>query len=191
MKITSLAVVLASVALALASASNPCQAGSVTYDFVEGAGAPNPGKIGATITFFSPPASATSGWITNDASSIEGITILDSGLFLDGFTGAFHPQPDQSIDAFSPNGTQLTDGDFLMTVPSLEFTIETIDSSFIAENFGPNVVTGSWTVSASVPEPASAVQAGIASAIGLALAAFRNLKEARRQRPVGSLDANQ
>jgi hypothetical protein len=93
LKIRIIVVALAVAALSLAPAGNPCQAGTVTYDFVEGIGAPNPGEIGATITFFSPPASATSNWMTSEASSIDNIQILDSGLFLDGFTGALTPIP--------------------------------------------------------------------------------------------------
>jgi hypothetical protein len=48
------------VALTLTPASNPSHAGTVTYDFTEGTGAPNPGEIGATITLSSPPASPSS-----------------------------------------------------------------------------------------------------------------------------------
>jgi hypothetical protein len=36
----------------------------VTYDFIEGALAPDPGTVGAFFVFASPPASATSGWNT-------------------------------------------------------------------------------------------------------------------------------
>jgi hypothetical protein len=62
-------------------------------------------------------------------------------------------------------------------------------TTFIRVHDDTNNVQGTWTfLEVSVPEPASAVQAGIAIAIGLALAAFRKRKEARRQRP---LDANQ
>ena len=42
MKARYFSVVLAVVALTLASACNPCQAGSITYDFVEGINVTNP-----------------------------------------------------------------------------------------------------------------------------------------------------
>ena len=84
--------ILAVVALTLASASNPSQAGSVTYDFVEGTGAPNPGEIGATITLSSPPATPSSGWTTSVSSDILGLQIIDRAVLFgngDFFIGTF------------------------------------------------------------------------------------------------------
>jgi hypothetical protein len=178
-------------ALSVMPAGNPSHAGTVTYDFVEGPGAPNPGEIGATITCFSPPVSATSRWNTDDASSIEGIVILDSGLFLDGFTGTFIPLLVLNSDISSTEGPFLSSAEITDPSGTHAIGIGQDNSIFVSATTAVNVVTGSWTVSASVPEPASAVQAGIASATGLALAAFRKRKEARRQRPAGPLHANQ
>ena len=64
MKTPIIGVALAVVALTIAPSSNPCQAGSVTYNFTEGSEFPDPGEIGATITISSPPASPTSFWST-------------------------------------------------------------------------------------------------------------------------------
>ena len=44
MKTPIMVVALAVVALTLAPASNPCQAGSVTYSFTEGSTGPRPGR---------------------------------------------------------------------------------------------------------------------------------------------------
>ncbi len=61
-----------------------------------------------------------------------------------------------------------------------------------------NAPTGLYAISevltvpaASVPEPSTAILAGIGSAILLGVAAVRTRKERRRQRPVGPLDAIQ
>ena len=188
MKITTFAVVLAVVALALASATNPCQAGSVTYDFVEGTGAPHPGTTGATITVASPPASSTSPWSTTTASDILGVNIIDSALFPVNFNDAFF-----NIVLFIPlgsTGVSIQDGIIANGNAYQEFSIGTTGTVFTSGPYSQEIY-GVWLTAASVPEPASAVLAGIASAIGLALAAFRKRKEARRQRPVGPLDANQ
>jgi hypothetical protein len=176
------------VALTFAPASNPCQAGSITYNFVEGSGAPNPGEVGATMTLNSPPASATSSWSITNASDISNLQIIDSALFPTGFTGALSSglleQP-----LVSASGARLDSGVLVFNFPPTLVLITTFGSSetgfFTA--FTGNEVVGIW----AVPEPDSAVLAGIASAIGLALAAFRKRKEAHRQRPVGPLHANQ
>ena len=151
MKITSLAVVLASVALTLASASNPCQAGSITYDFVEGTGAPNPGAIGATITISSPPASPSSGWTTSAPADILALQIIEQVLFPDDFTGAFNPaQINNPLS--SSTGTSLSTG-FLTSVES-QYTIQIEPSNTNFEiDTNPHDVTGVWVVSTSVPEP--------------------------------------
>ena len=62
-------------------------AGTVTYGFVEGTGAPNPGEIGATITFLSPPASPSTEWSTTYASDIFAVQIIDPRLYSNGYTG--------------------------------------------------------------------------------------------------------
>jgi hypothetical protein len=196
MKTSYFAVALAVVALSLAPASLPCQAGSVTYGFTEGPGAPNPGEIGATITLASPPASATSTWTLNSSqlSDILSLQIIDPALFLNGFVGSF-PLGAILSPLGSADGQVLSVGiiDSLPANSVFNVVIEPTKTLFELGGgpSGTNTVPGTWLVSASVPEPASAVQAGIASAIGLALAAFRKRKEARRQRPVGPLDAIQ
>ena len=177
-------------ALALAPASNPCHAGSVTYNFTEFTGAPNPGEIGATITMASPPASPTSPWSAPGVGDINDILIIDPALFPNGFTGEF---PITSVGSqITSNGPILLGGIIISMPQLLEIEIFETDTFFadIHEGVG-NFVDGTWIASQTVPEPASAVLAGSASAIGLALAAFRKRKEARRQRPVGPLDANQ
>jgi hypothetical protein len=184
-------VALAVVALTLAPASNPCQAGSVTYEFTEGSGAPNPGEIGATITLESPPASPSSTWTitSSQLSDIINLQIIDRTLFLNGFTGAFVTSS-IPVSITSNTGQFIDAGVVLSHTQTQEIEFGTTSTIF-EPGADQNIVTGTWTALASVPEPASAVQAGIASAIGLALAAFRKRKEARRQRPVGPLDANQ
>ena len=176
------------VALTLAPASNPCHAGSVTYNFREGPGAPHPGETGATISIASPPASPSSPWSALPGQHvILGVHIFDSALFPTGFTGDIIPHLQ---DLFESTGPLIEFGGF----DSLQQVALGIKSTILTNFTTPganNAVTGTWIVAETVPEPASAVQAGIASAIGLALAAFRKRKEARRQRPVGPLDANQ
>jgi hypothetical protein len=189
------AVALAVAALTLAPASNPCQAGQLTYDFVEGSTAPNPGEIGATITLESPAASPTTTWIISALSDIVLIHVIDSSLFTDGFSGAF-PLGAIGSPLSSADGQALSVGiiDSVPTNSLVNIVIEPTHTLFEIGGgpSGTNTVPGTWLVAAaSVPEPASAVQAGIAIATGLALAAFRKRKEARRRRPVGPLDANQ
>ena len=197
MKTPIIVVALAVVALTLAPASNPCQAGSVTYDFTESSGAPHPGEIGATITLSSPPASPTTTWTINSSqlSDILNLQIIDPLLFLNGFIGSF---PLGAIDSplGSADGQVLSVGiiDSLPANSVFNVVIEPTQTLFELGGgpSGTNTVPGTWLVSASaVPEPASAVLTGIASATGLALAAFRKRKEARRLRPVGPLDAIQ
>ena len=189
MKTRYFAVALAVVALTLAPGFNPCEAGSVTYGFTEGSGAPNPGTIGATITFLSPPAQASSGWSTNASTDVSGLLITDSALFPDNFTGTFPLEPiSRTIE--SSTGQTIDQGELDSAVDHRFIQISPESTEF-GIPAAQNVVQGSWTVLTSVPEPATAVQAGIAIAIGVGLAAFRKLKEARRQRPVGPLDASQ
>jgi hypothetical protein len=59
--------------LCAASAS----AGSIRYDFIEGALAPDPGTVGAFFVFASPPASATSGWIIANPADVLDFEITD------------------------------------------------------------------------------------------------------------------
>ncbi len=187
MKAPYFSVVLAVVALTLASACNPCQAGSITYDFVEGINVTNP-VIGATITFSVPPASPTTPWSTDALPDFLGVQIIDPKLFLDHFTGSFilTSQFQPSVASSGPDLTSLVVGD---THNRKIFALPMATAFYTGIQFRD--VLGTWKVSTAVPEPASGVQAGIASAIGMALAAFRKRKEARRQRPVGPLDANQ
>ncbi len=185
------AVALAVVTLALAPASNPCQAGQVTYGFTEGSTAPNPGEIGATITISSPPASTTASWSIDASHSTDilDLRIIDSALFSGGFVGETQT-PSVLTTIVSLTGAFIDQGSVMIdNHHGLAFS--TSLTGFVLNDQTSVQVTGSWTPLAAVPEPASSVQAGIASAIGLALAAFRKLKEARRQRPVGPLDANQ
>jgi hypothetical protein len=193
LKTPMVVVALAVVALSLAPASNSCQAGTVTYDFVEGTGAPNPGETGATITVFSPPASATHGWIISQLSDISSITIIDPGLLPSGFTGGFTVASGVLQGPLTSNtGSQIDLGTIADHIPFTKFfDIFSLATSFSTIESGNNV-PGEWIVAAAaVPEPASAVSAGIAIAIGLGLAAFRKRNEVRRQRPVGPLHANQ
>ena len=172
MKITSLAVVLASVALTLASASNPCQAGSITYDFVEATGAPNPGDIGATITISSPPAQSSSGWDTASVLDVIGLQILDHNLFISGYAGPFRTSS-ISGQIISPTGPAIGAGDLVDIQHHIEISIEALSNTDFSSPGLDHSVPGTWSLAQTVPEPASAVQAGIAIAIGLALAAFR------------------
>jgi len=196
MKTPYFAVALVVVALSLAPASFPCQAGSVTYGFTEGTGAPNPGEIGATITLSSPPATPTSPWEITSLSDISSVQITDPLLFPDSKTGNLPILEILSSDPItSLTGHTITSGGFWDTEVEHRIvifpTVTWFESVYPNPPGSTNFVNGSWVASASVPEPASAVQAGIAVAIGLALAAFRKRKEARRQRPVGPLGANQ
>jgi hypothetical protein len=192
MKTPYFALALVVLAVPFAPASFPCQAGTVTYEFVEGSGAPNPGEIGATITFLSPPASPTSFWGASILADYLGVQINDPDLFPSGTTGVIVPVLIQQ-PVYSETGATLTGGALqfpgglqIFFPASSGFSPQSL---FISHPLEHNV-SGTWNVLASVPEPASAVQAGIAVVIGLALAAFRKRKEARRQRPVGPLDAN-
>ena len=170
--------------------SSPCQGGSITYNFVEGSGAPNPGGVGATMTVNSPPASATTSWTTMLPADISSLQIIDSSLFNSGFTGAFSTT--LIAIPITSTGPQLTAADLFDIPLSLEIKIDGSQTIFAPPRFpGPSSVAGTWSVSTSVPEPPSEVLAGITSTIGEALAAYRKRKEVRRQRPVGPLHANQ
>jgi hypothetical protein len=188
LKTPMIAVALAVVALSLAPARNPCQAGTVTYNFVEGTVSPSPGATGATMTLISPPASATSGWTIPTASDKPSVVILDPGLFPSGFTGSFETEVFSSLGSLT--GHEIDKGVLINLTIDLLLQISSDDTVFNNEDRF-HVVDGEWLASASVPEPASAVPAGIALAIGLGLATFRKRNEARRQRPVGPLHANQ
>jgi hypothetical protein len=183
-------VAFAVVALSLAPARNPCLAGSITYGFTEGAGAPNPGTIGATVTLSSPPALDSSGWMTDQGSDVLSLQVSDPALFSDHLTGVFtNVSIPDTLASF--NGSFLDTGDIELSDNIHLFVIDTDDTNFFILGGGPSQdFKGSWIALASVPEPASSVQAGIACAIGLALAAFRKRKEAWRQRPEGPVDAN-
>lgn len=191
MKITSLAVVLAIAALTLAPATDPCQAASIQYAFVEGTGAPHPGESGAEISLSSPPALSTASWTITNLDPIIAIRIFDPDLFPDGFTGLF-PLTGGGLysDLESATGSTIDQGYIESQSGSYSIHIGGGDTAFESET-GLIIVSGQWLAVSPVPEPASVVPAGIAGAIGLALTAFRKRNEARRQRPVGALDANQ
>jgi len=134
-------------------------------------------------------------WITFNWADISSISITDNGLFPDGFTGPIIPPTQGFLPApnffHSRHGITLDSGFVADTQSARRFEISQPSTVFTTDLNDSNLITGVWTVSTSVPEPASAVPAGIAIAIGLGLAAFRKRKEARRQRPVGPLGANQ
>jgi len=115
--------------------------------------------------------------------------VSDSSLFPNGVSESLDPQL-LLTPLTSFTGAYLDLGDVLMS-QGVGIEIQTAHTHFLQGGVPSNDISGTWSVLASVPEPATAVQAGIASAIGLALAAFRKRKEARRQRPVGPLDAKQ
>ena len=52
-------------------------AGPVTYFFIEGSNAPEPGLIAAGLTFASPPASQNEFWTTAESTDILTLQILD------------------------------------------------------------------------------------------------------------------
>jgi hypothetical protein len=123
------------------------------------------------------------------------LTISDPNLFSVPFSGPYVPSF-LFASLVSLTGQIIDDGDLLGNGDAMEIFFGPAETGFTVNaaaggNDVPNIIQGTWSPLAAVPEPASAVQAGIACTISLALAAFSKRKEAWRQRPVGQLEANQ
>ena len=147
--------------LCAASAS----AGSLTYNFIEGSSAPNPGEIGATVTVLSPPAIATAGWTTDNPADVLSLNIIDSSLFPSGYTGPMFVDA-LALNLVSLTGSNIDDAVLQSTTQNLAVAISTTATGFNDPN--SNYIAGAWLASAAVPEPSSLLLAGTAGLAGLA-----------------------
>ena len=135
-------------------------AGSLTYNFIEGSSAPNPGEIGATITVLSSPAIATAGWSTDNPANVLSLNIIDSSLFPGGYTGPMLVDA-LALNLVSLTGSNIDDAVLQSTTQNLTVAISTTATSFNDPN--SNDIAGAWLASAAVPEPSSFLLAGTAA----------------------------
>jgi hypothetical protein len=147
---------------------HPCDAGSVTYDFIEGAGAPNPGTVGGILTFASPPASPDTSWSTSSVADVLDFQITDKKISA---VGSYN------LNGSPPTVTSLT-GARLDSGNVYGFFISggyTIDATF-STNPGQSIIVGyglaapstpgDWALAtAVVPEPSSLVMGSISIAL--------------------------
>jgi PEP-CTERM motif len=155
-------IAFAVVALALAICTGSAKAASVTYDFIEGSTAPNPGMIGGIFVIASPPASATSGW-SGDYTDVISYQITDPSI---GMVGFYTPTEGT---VSSSTGAELDGGGIgsvlgaNVTNSKANFAAGTLNSS------GHTLAHGTFVLAAAVPEPSSLVLAGTAALAGLGL----------------------
>ena len=114
------------------------------------------------------------------------------------------PLPISPLDA-SPTATPSSNTQLIAEKPGITFIMfvqfdalwNTPSGEFIeAESTGPNIGAGHWIITgaspaAAVPEPSTAVVAGIGVVCGLAYAWCRHRRDQRRQRPMGPPDATE
>ena len=144
-------------------------AGSVTYDFIEGPSAPDPGTVGAFFVVASPPASATSGWSTSNAADVLELEITDPkigpvGSYLTGIV----------VELISLDGKFLDAGFYIAGNAGtglVQFEIGVGPNGTTID--GPTGEATGQFVLATVPEPSSLLLAGTASLAGLGLWARR------------------
>jgi hypothetical protein len=157
-------IAFAAVALALAICTGSAEAASVTYVFVEGSTAPNPGTIGGIFVIASPPASATSGW-SGTGSDVLSYQITDPAIGAVGFY-----TPETALTLSSSTGAELDGGEIVAFMGA--YGSRTAFSTGHLQGSNASV-TGTFVLAASVPEPSSLVLAGTAALAGLAVWARR------------------
>jgi PEP-CTERM motif len=140
-------------------------AGSVTYDFIEGPDAPNPGTVGAFFVFASPPASAMTGWSTNNTADVLNFEITDPKI---GQVGSYTIGSVFVDPVVSQNGTSLDNGQYLSfsNIPSA-LVLVILGSTPNSDRIQNGVTTTGNFVLAPVPEPSSLMLAGTAALAGL------------------------
>jgi hypothetical protein len=150
------------VVLVLGAAS--ASAGSITYDFVEDSGGPNPGTVGGFFVFASPPASATSSWSTSNPADVLDFEITDPKI---GPVGSYLGFPAFVGPISSNNGTSLDAGAYLAenAAGNLGLTVQ-LGPAPLADEIvvAQNIATGNFVL---VPEPSSLLLAGTATLAGL------------------------
>lgn len=150
--------------LGLLSVAGRAEAGSVSYDFIEGTGAPHPGTIGAIVTFASPPASATAGWSTTNNSDVLSFEILDSAIGPVGYYGLLHLE---GSTVGSDTGFTIDTGEIIGQMGSIGLQASfnsPLDGSPSRLRVSMGNKPGVFQV-ASVPEPSSLVLAGIGAIV--------------------------
>ncbi len=158
-------------AAALILSAGPARAASVTYDFIEAAGSPNPGTVGAFITFASPPAEPNMGWTLSALTDILAVQVTDSAI---GPVGAYTPSG--FVGVGSATGALMDFGAIETTSPAGDgFTFAGQSTPGLASidglgKFNPG------TFALAVPEPSSLVLAGTAALAGLGAWARRRRK---------------
>ena len=158
---------IAIAAVVLALGTVPARAGSVTYDFIEGQFSPNPGMVGAILTFASPPAYANMPWTTSANADILSFQITDPAMVP---VGSYVATIAETV--VSTSGGTLDSG--IIDGNNAGFLINTIitstpDSSYITNVNEATSFPGDWVVSSSIPEPSSLIQAGIAALASLGI----------------------
>jgi hypothetical protein len=155
----------AAFAAVLALCAAPARAGSLTYDFIEAPGSPNPGTIGASITFASPPASPNSGWNTINNADVLDFQILDASI---GPIGSYITNFGILGAIVSNSGPDLDGGAFQGIGPNSTLAFVTLSFTPQGDIISTpnNEVNGDFVV-APVPEPSSLALAGIATLAGL------------------------
>jgi hypothetical protein len=161
-------------ALALTLWAVPAQAALVTYHFIEGAEAPNPGRVGAILEFASPPAFPDQSWeIDSGTDSILSFRITDSAVAP---VGSYTPSFAERVT--SSTGARLDSGNIVGDMMTGQGTVQA--ETFISGLPGGDILEmvgvgggfqphGDWVlaVAAAVPEPSSFLLAGTAALAGL------------------------
>ncbi len=147
---------------------HPCGAGSVTYDFIEGAGGPNPGTTGGILTFASPPASPDTSWSTSSVADVLDFQITDSAISQVGSYNLNGTPPTVT----SLTGARLDSGNvtgfFISGGSSIMANFSTTPGQSIIFGFGLAAAStpGDWVLAtAAVPEPSSLVMGSISIAL--------------------------
>jgi PEP-CTERM motif len=159
-------------AMSLALYAGAAMGGSVTYDFIEETGSPNPGMLGGLLTFSSPPAFPNSFWTTSSGADILGFQITDPAI---GPVGSYLSGLEFIVPIASSDGTSLTQGDLVGINSGVAKAEAFMNPGFDNSMLNSTLLTGfgQWVLASSVPEPSTLVLAGCAAAAGLGVWARR------------------
>ncbi len=176
----SVRTVALTIVLALCAAS--CQAGTVTWQFVESSGGSGAGTIGGLLTLISPPVDLTPGtsW-TATTPDVVNFQVLDSAI---GPVGTYNLSLNVAsiLEGIGPNFVNVHEvsgenagGDVAFSNISGTLNASDLGVGLAGGGSGINA-NGDWVLVASVPEPSSLVLAGIAAFAGLGVWARRRHK---------------